>query len=95
MQVWIAADIEAQKIEAAMVTQIHTYPRMKVCSVEYVRGTNMKNWAKSFAEVSEAFARSQGCKRMCGGHRRGWVKIAGYTEVGPMLFKNLYAERAQ
>lgn len=92
MQIWVAWDEEKaahEAVDAAMVTQIYTFPRKKICAMRYVRGRNLKAWAKLFIAKSEEFARSQGCQEMGGGHRRGWIRMAGYKETGPMLKKVL------
>lgn len=89
MQIWIAWDPERKYVDAVMVTQIYVYPLMKVCAVRWVRGESMKRWAKKFVEESEKFAKAMGCRRMGGGHRRGWKRIAGYREVGPLLVKDI------
>lgn len=89
MLIWVSWDGELNRVEAAMVTQIHVFPRKRVCGVPYIAGGGLKNWAKKFEEASEHYARSLGCTRMGGGFRKGWVRIGGYTEVGCMLKKDL------
>lgn len=78
-----------KQIEAVAVTQIITYPRMKACFVPYIAGKNLNAWKEYLQNTLENYARSNGCKRMGGGFRRGWVKIAGYKEVGCILVKDL------
>lgn len=92
MQVWIAWDETKpphEAVDAAMVTQIYTFPRKRVCAMRYVRGRNMRAWVKDFIIKSEEFARSQGCAEMAAGHRRGWIRVAGYHTTGPQLRKVL------
>lgn len=86
-KVW--ASISDGKIEAVMVTELHDYPRKRVCFVPWIAGTNLDNWADKFIAASEAYARGMGCKRMCGLNREGWVRVAGYSKAGALLYKDI------
>ena len=86
-KVW--ASLSNGQIEAVMVTEIHDYPRKRVCFVPWIAGTNLDNWADKFIAASEAYARGMGCARMCGLNRDGWVRVAAYRKAGSLLYKDL------
>ena len=73
-----------------MVTQIIDYPRLRECRVWLIGGRNMKAWLREFESKVEAYAKSEGCRLMSGGGRRGWCRAAGYSEDGINLTKELH-----
>lgn len=86
MQLWISWN---GSVEAAMVTELINYPRRRSCRVFLIGGRNLKSWSAAFQREIEAFARSHGCSFMEGGSRSGWVRVAGYKNIGCMLMKEL------
>lgn len=89
MQLWVVVDDEKREIIAACVTRISVYPRRKALSVAFIGGRRMKDWRSMLSETIEDFARHVGCSFMEGGARPGWVRAAGYKDIGVMLAKDL------
>lgn len=89
MQLWVVVDDETREIIAAVVTRISVYPRRKSLSVPFVGGRRMREWLPLLTETLEGFARENGCTFMEGGARNGWVRAAGYRNIGAMLIKEL------
>lgn len=84
MQLW-ATDT------AAVVTEIQTYPRLKVCHF-FLAGGDMARLAH-FQRVIAEWAKSQGCARITLAGRRGWertfLKGEGYAPTLTTLSKEL------
>jgi len=72
MQLWVWKPEE--KITAACVTQILSYPRRKVCQILLLGGTGLKDWLKKENSLVE-WAREQGCSQMEGFARDGWLGV--------------------
>lgn len=89
MLIFIAWGEPAKEVEAIMVTQTITYPRRKICAVPYIAGKNMDVWKDDFIRLVEDYARRCGCNRMSNMGRLGWVRVAGYKDVGHLLMKDL------
>lgn len=88
-KLWVSWDRAARDVEAAMITEIIEYPRLKECRVWLIGGRNMKAWHREFMEKIEAFARNHGCIQMSGGLRKGWARVGGYRVCGVELIKPL------
>lgn len=89
MQIWAA--IEDNKIIAVMITEIHTFDRMKVCLLVACVGTGMSDWIAAIKTV-EDWARAVGCKEIEPVARQGWaraLKPHGYELTHVMLTKEL------
>jgi hypothetical protein len=87
MQLFVALD--GLTVKGACVGHFMQYPRIKAYVTFLVGGEEMRSWINDMAAATEQFARSQGCTRMDAGGRKGWVRAAGYEEVGTMLRKGL------
>jgi hypothetical protein len=85
MQLWIAGE---EGIDAAMVTQIVTYPRKKFCNVVLVGGSGLKDWLK-FQPILLAWAKEHGCNAVRSTGRRGWHRVLGWTEAYTVSTKEL------
>jgi hypothetical protein len=85
MQMWGAFD---GTLQAVMVTQILTYPQMKVCDLVLCGGRGLKFWKDNISDV-EAWAAQQGCRmaRLFG--RRGWIKALNWQEAYTVIYKEL------
>jgi len=70
-QLWVAMDGETA--QAAMVTQISTFPRKKVLTVMYLAGKHRKNWMH-FMDDIEKWAAIQGCVGLEAYARKGLLK---------------------
>lgn len=85
MQLWIAG---TDGIDAAMVTQIVTYPRKKFCNVVLIGGANLKSWIDSQPILLE-WAKEQGCTAVRSTGRRGWHRVLGWKEAYTVSTKEL------
>jgi hypothetical protein len=70
MQAWVALD---EKIIGCVITQIINFPRKKVLDVLFIGGERFDTWAYGWNILNE-FAKDQGCKKIKGDGRDGWVK---------------------
>jgi hypothetical protein len=86
-QLWLAC--AERSVEAAIVSRIVAYPKRRVCQVPLIGGRRLREWLRPMQEMIEAYARQNGCTHMEGGGRLGWCKAAGYTNIGPVLMKEL------
>lgn len=78
-----------QKVEMAIAARTIKYPLCKVVSFAYVGGKNVRAWVPFYLSVCEGWAKKAGCTKSMGGFRRGWVRLAGYREVGSKMVKDL------
>lgn len=85
MQLWIAT--RGDKVLAAVITEIMDFPRMRIVSVPFIGGTDLRSWFRKMLLTVEAWSKEMGCVGMQGGARRGWGKIAKMDEIGVMLWK--------
>lgn len=83
MKLWIAMD--EGKLLACCVTQIVTYPRMRLLHILVVAGKDhgMQNWLHFGAEI-EAFARAIDCDGWEFGGRGGWTRVAAEYGFEPV-----------
>jgi hypothetical protein len=91
VQLWVAWDDDARRVDAAIVTEIINYPRLSECRIWLVGGRRMKTWVDAAHAEIEAFARQHGCAFLTGGMRRGWLRIGGaaWRETGISIEKDL------
>ena len=73
MQCWIST--VDNEIEAVCITQILTYPGIKVLSLPIVGGKNRHNWL-CFQDTFEQFAIANGCQELEGYARTGWLGLS-------------------
>ena len=86
-QLWLAC--AKDRVEAAVVSRIVTYPKRKVCQVPLIGGRRMRQWFPAMQAMIETYARQNGCTHMEGAGRLGWCRAAGYENIGPVLMKEL------
>lgn len=94
MRLWVAWNTEEKAVEAAIVTEIKQYPRLRELHIWLIGGRNMNVWAKEGLELVEAYARAEGCTLATGALRRGWARVGaqatgGWRETGVSLEKRL------
>ena len=53
MQLWISWNVKQNNVEAAIVTEIIDYPRLRSCRYFLAGGTNMKSWFNPIKEQIE------------------------------------------
>lgn len=86
-QLWLVCKDE--KPQAAIVTEIAEYPRLKACRVRIVVGANRREWQDCITEI-EKWAKSIGCTRIESNARPGWTRISkqyGYQHTHSFLEK--------
>ncbi len=96
MQLWLAIDDEtvggrAGAIKALAISEIASYPRIKVCKLLACTGEDAGRWIELVQSI-EAWARSQGCGAMEPICRPGWerhLKPRGYKRTHVILEKRL------
>lgn len=89
MKLWLVKDGAALK--ACAVTQITFLPRLKICQILVVGGSELESWAHVVGDI-EAWARKAGCDAVDGPGRMGWSKKAaqyGYAPVMTLFRKRL------
>ena len=83
VQIWIAWNPETHEIDAAIVTEIINYPRLRELRLWLIGGSNMKAWVREAIDTLEAFGRAHNCVYAIGGMRKGWMRIGqGYRQTG-------------
>lgn len=77
------------ELVAVATTTIQQYPRNRVLQVPFIAGRFMKAWHRPLLEALEAHAREAGCSALQGFDRRGWSRVAGFSETGVILERRL------
>lgn len=85
MQLWIAT--RGDDVLCAVITEVTDFPRMRVVSVPFIGGRDLRAWFRKMLYAVEAWSKEMGCTAMQGATRRGWARLAGMEEVGVILFK--------
>ena len=93
MQLWISWNVKTNNVEAAIVTEIIDYPRLRSCRYFLAGGTNMKSWFNPIKERIEQWAKLNKCQRIELVGRKGWVKwLKDYKQKHIILMKELTNE---
>ena len=93
MQLWISWNGKTNVVEAAIVTEIIDYPRLRSCRYFLAGGTNMKVWFNSMKEQIEQWAIQNNCQRIELVGRKGWVKwLKDYKQKHIILMKEFKNE---
>lgn len=72
MVLWIS--VRDGKPEAAMVTRIIDYPKMRVLSLPYLGGRARQNWLRFEPQII-AYAKANGCQELEGYARPGFRRV--------------------
>jgi len=72
MQLWVV--IENKHVNAALVTQIISYPQKRILRLISLAGDNVQE-IKDFLEMVEVFALKNGCTALEMWGRKGWKKL--------------------
>jgi len=72
MQLWVV--IENKHVNAALVTQIISYPQKRILRLISLAGDNFQE-IKDFLEMVEVFALKNGCTALEMWGRKGWKKL--------------------
>jgi hypothetical protein len=93
MQLWISWNVKTNNVEAAIVTEIIDYPRLRSCRYFLAGGTNMKSWFNPIKEQIEQWAIKNKCQRIELVGRKGWVKwLKDYKQQHIILMKEIKNE---
>ena len=90
-QIWVVWDEPAKDVLAAVVTEIATYPRKKVCHIQICVGAERERW-QHHLQIIEAWAKENGCQGMSLVARPGWSRILkryGYDTTHHLVEKDL------
>lgn len=90
-KLWVVWNAETKTADAAIITVITQYPRLKELGIEIVGGRNMKAWAKESLRIVEEYGKAQGCAVVVGRNRKGWLRVGGpeFRDVGITMQKEL------
>ena len=72
MQLWVV--VENKHVNAALVTQIISYPQKRILRLISLAGDNFQE-IKDFLEMVEVFALKNGCTALEMWGRKGWKKL--------------------
>lgn len=73
---------------AAMVTEVHEFPRMRVLHF-WLAGGDLAELRDEMRPLAEAWGREQGCTRATISGRRGWARALGYAPLAWTCAKEL------
>jgi|TARA_R100000455_G_C6270907_1_gene126924 hypothetical protein len=73
IQLWVVYEETAPV--AAITTRILQYSQYKALSIDWVGGSQMKEWLDEVLKTLRSYAKDQGCKKLEGRGRTGWKKI--------------------
>lgn len=74
---------------AAIVCQVHTYPRRRVLEMRLCAGTRMREWLAPARAHFDAVARELKCDTISTMGRRGWARAGGGVEVDTVCVREL------
>lgn len=69
--------MDAKNAEAAVVTEVIEFPRMRECRIWLIGGRNMRAWVKEGQAMIEAYAIENNCDFVSGAMRKGWIRVGG------------------
>tara|TARA_R100001510_G_C7656556_1_gene216706 strand:- start:1447 stop:1743 length:297 start_codon:yes stop_codon:yes gene_type:complete len=78
--VWTVINKNTKEIDAVIATRILEYPRSKAFAIEFVGGSNMRNWIDEALDVFEKTAIFNKCSTLEGYGRRAWTKYLNKRE---------------
>lgn len=73
---------------AAMVTEIHDYPRLRALHF-WLAGGDLAELRDVLRPMAENWAKARGCTRATIAGRRGWARALGYQEIATLCAKEL------
>jgi len=68
---WVVMN-EDDKIIAAFTTRLIQYPRRRALALDWVGGTQMKEWEDQLIDTMKRYANELGCSHLEGYGRKGW-----------------------
>jgi hypothetical protein len=82
---WVAHD-ESHETHGFVTGQIIDYPGMKVLALQFTGGRKLKSWASDMWNTLESFARDNGCSKIEGAGRIGWLRFMKQFGCSPAFF---------
>lgn len=76
-RLWVSWDASRRRVEAAIITQIIEFPRLKELHIWLVGGEHRGQWFDEAEAMIEAFARAEGCSKIASSGRLGWLRVIG------------------
>lgn len=82
---WLS--IEEAEILGFCIVSLQDYPKARVCEIHWTGGATHKGklWMKAMLEMLKAWSKHNGCSKLGGGGRRGWLEVFGFKEHGIMF----------
>ena len=68
---WVVLD-DDDKIVAAFTTRLIIYPQRKALALDWVGGTQMKEWEDQLIDTMKRYANELDCSHLEGYGRKGW-----------------------
>jgi len=68
---WVVLN-DDNKIVAAFTTRLIVYPQRKALALDWVGGTQMKEWEDQLIDTMKRYANELGCSHLEGYGRKGW-----------------------
>ena len=68
---WVVMN-EDDKIIAAFTTRLIQYPRRRALALDWVDGTQMKEWEDQLIDTMKRYGNELGCSHLEGYGRKGW-----------------------
>lgn len=90
IQLWLVS--EADRVIAAITTEIVVYPRRKHCRIVTLAGSRAPEWTAQADIIIGEWAKAQGCTAMEAFVRKGYVPVLakhGYSHKYSAVFKEL------
>ena len=92
-KLWVVWNKDTKTADAAIVTEIVEYPRLRECRIWIVGGRpgTFKAWVYDTRDTLDEYARAQGCTFITGAMREGWIRIGGpgWRKTGVSFEKRL------
>ena len=82
---WVAHDDE-HETHGFVTGQLSDYSDMKVLALQFTGGRKLKEWANDMWSALEDFARENGCSKIEGAGRIGWLRFMKQFGCTPAFY---------
>jgi hypothetical protein len=82
---WVAHD-DDHETHGFVTGQFINYPGMKVLALQFTGGRRLKSWASDMWNSLESFARDNGCSKIEGAGRIGWLRFMKQFGCTPAFY---------
>jgi hypothetical protein len=72
IELWVVFDDKVPV--AALTTRVSPYVEYKTLSIDWVGGSRMRDWIGDAMKTLKSYARDQGCRKLEGRGRSGWIR---------------------